>query len=455
MALARPSGQRPGLRFQLLGFPVTIDFSFFLIMGLLGLGPSFDLQRLAIWIGIAAISILAHELGHAVTARSYGARPTIDLYAFGGLTSFTTPRPLGRLGSISVSIAGPAAGIVLGVALIFLGRQVDLDSNELADYALRVAIFVNLGWGVLNLLPISPLDGGQIMRELLPGDPSTRARRAAMISVPVAGAVALLALQQGFLFGAMLLGMFAFSNLAQTRQHKAARQVAAAVPDARRLIDAAGRGDRGAVPELTRVARSLRDLESRAELRLAAVERALQMGQWSVASELYRTLRGPTIPAVEGLIDPGGFRPSRGRRRSQVVELSRAPSDADTRVVIAAYLGAGDPGGLGFDLGELATDRLDVLETAQLRTHLAGAYREAAEIGETIARHHPAARSSGNYNAACSWARLGAADRALDRLGDAISAGWRDLAQLERDPDLASIRTHPRFTELRARLTAG
>ncbi len=71
-----------------------------------------------------------------------------------------------------------------------VGRTVEVEPGSLVEYTLLMAIFTTLGWSVLNLLPIVPLDGGQAMRELLPGDPATRARRASIVSIVLAVALA-------------------------------------------------------------------------------------------------------------------------------------------------------------------------------------------------------------------------------------------------------------------------
>jgi tetratricopeptide (TPR) repeat protein len=52
------------------------------------------------------------------------------------------------------------------------------------------------------------------------------------------------------------------------------------------------------------------------------------------------------------------------------------------------------------------------------------------------------------YNLACSLARAGCADEAIDALSRAILLGYDDLDHMEADPDLESLRTHPDFLAL-------
>ncbi len=81
------------MRFRILGFPVHVQPFFLLVAALLG-GMRNDLTLILIWVAVVFVSVLAHELGHALVARAYGQQPSILLYSMGGLTSF---QPLRRL----------------------------------------------------------------------------------------------------------------------------------------------------------------------------------------------------------------------------------------------------------------------------------------------------------------------------------------------------------------------
>jgi Zn-dependent protease len=183
------------LRLRVLGFPVHIDLSFVLIMGILGFGGMTrgNLRDLVLWLIVATVSVLVHELGHAVVARTTGAEPEIALTGFGGVTTWVPPAPLSRARSLAISLAGPLVGLVLGMGLLFLWRAVgdSLDGGSWQRTVIWFGVWTCLGWSAINLLPVLPLDGGQAMRELLPGSPPVRARRAAIVSVvavlPVVG----------------------------------------------------------------------------------------------------------------------------------------------------------------------------------------------------------------------------------------------------------------------------
>jgi len=157
------------LRFHIGRIPVRVHPLFWLFSAMLGwAGP--DLQRTLIWVFCVFLSVLVHELGHAWTAQAYGLRPQIVLHAFGGYAAYL---PTGRQSTrqrILILIAGPAAGFVLcalALAMVWLCSSQGATLTPALRRVLGNLVYINLWWGVLNLLPIFPLDGGQITREAL------------------------------------------------------------------------------------------------------------------------------------------------------------------------------------------------------------------------------------------------------------------------------------------------
>jgi Zn-dependent protease len=212
-------GGRALLRFRLFGFPVHVDASFVIMIGIIGYLSGFRWSELPLWLLVAAVSVLVHEFGHAFLARTTGASPAVALVAFGGVTTFVPPRQLSRIRSLSISAAGPVVGIAFGVLLLGLVRVLGpLDEDSWLALAYRMALFTSIGWGVLNLLPILPLDGGQVMRELLPGEPPVRARRAAVVSIGVAVAVGAFAWYIGYYSGVLIAGFFILVNFMEARR---------------------------------------------------------------------------------------------------------------------------------------------------------------------------------------------------------------------------------------------
>lgn len=206
------------LQFKFLGFPVRVDWFFWIICLLLGGGLSASSGRDWIGVGICAavifVSIMVHELGHALAARRFGIFPFIHLHGLGGATVMPGAR-LTRLEGIQVSAAGPAAGLLLGCLLLILNFTVPRsESGYFMHLAIRFGLFVNFFWTLMNLLPIQPLDGGQILRDVLG---PTRRQWTDWTGFVVGALVVVWALSNGMIFLAILMGYLAYQNISRNR----------------------------------------------------------------------------------------------------------------------------------------------------------------------------------------------------------------------------------------------
>ena len=153
--------------FRLFGIPVTIRPSFLVIAALIGLSNRGPIVYLVAWVGIVFVSILIHEFGHALTARSYGAEVAIELNGIGGLTSWSVPdKELGPGQRALVAAAGSGVGVLFG-GLVWLFERFTGPYDEVAGFIVSTLIAVNVLWGLLNWLPIRPLDGGHLFTSLL------------------------------------------------------------------------------------------------------------------------------------------------------------------------------------------------------------------------------------------------------------------------------------------------
>ena len=214
----RPSRARTpqGLRFRVFGFPTQIDASFLVIVALIGFDGT--ASHIGIWVGLALASVLGHELGHALAARRMGATASITLQGLGGLTRSDREAPLTRAESAVLSAAGPAAGILLGLPVLWAIHATGWQSWTTGGYVLRTAAFTTLGWSALNLLPILPLDGGHLLELALPGTPAARRRLAAQVSMILAVGAGIVAYRAGMPYGLFLAMLFAAQNLAMLKQ---------------------------------------------------------------------------------------------------------------------------------------------------------------------------------------------------------------------------------------------
>lgn len=205
------------LRFVFAGFPVQIHWLFWVTCAVLGGGfyarSLQDWLFVAVWTAVVFVSIMVHELGHALVGRSYGSRPSILLHGLGGLTVLPGLR-VTRWRSVLLSAAGPAAGLLLGVVALLL-RPVLQPSEALGHFAFGSLVYVNILWSLFNLLPVMPMDGGQILGSLLG---PRRRRVTAVVGAVTAGVLCVLSLLAGQWILAVFLGVLAFSNYRSTGQ---------------------------------------------------------------------------------------------------------------------------------------------------------------------------------------------------------------------------------------------
>ena len=207
------------LRFNLFGFPVRVQPFFWLTAAVLGASAG-DPARIVAWVAVVFVSVLVHELGHATAARLFGSPAQIMLYGFGGLTAH---RPMSsQWRSIAVSLAGPFAGFAL--AAVAFGVAVTLPApTGIVETLLQFLLFVNVGWGIVNLLPVLPLDGGHVARSAFRlVSPSNGDRWALALSLITAGAVVVLAISQGLILIAVLFGVLAWSSIQGLQRPQAA-----------------------------------------------------------------------------------------------------------------------------------------------------------------------------------------------------------------------------------------
>ena len=127
---------------------------------------STDILLVLVFVFAGFLSIMIHELGHALTIRKYGLPAAITLRAFGGYASFPADK-LDRKQSFVVTAAGPALQFVFGVLLIVLAPSISIPEGSLFLPFLRDLIWVSIAWSILNCLPVYPMDGGQMMAAIL------------------------------------------------------------------------------------------------------------------------------------------------------------------------------------------------------------------------------------------------------------------------------------------------
>ncbi len=188
---------------RILGIPIGLDYSWFLIFILLtwtmavGYYPAEfkNWPTTQYWVVGAAtaimlfVSVLLHELGHSVVAMHYKIPVrSITLFIFGGISLIGAEPPNAAAG-FWIAIAGPVVSFVLAVLL-------SLTQPFFAGVAPLLALFkylvyINVAIGLFNLIPGFPLDGGGVLRAIV-WSINHNMRRATLIAANVGRFIAYL-----------------------------------------------------------------------------------------------------------------------------------------------------------------------------------------------------------------------------------------------------------------------
>jgi stage IV sporulation protein FB len=231
------------VHFSIAKIPVRVHPLFWLISIVFGAlavrGSNVNiLIGMALWTAAVFVSILVHELGHALTAKAHGWPPRIVLHSMGGLAIYSPTRH-SRRASLLIDFMGPGAGFILGglivVAILLSGHSIELipgvgprlgsGPDFLAgggrlELFVVFMLYVNIFWGVMNLMPVQPLDGGHIAKSIIekyrPRDAWSIALK---LGIGTAGTLAVIALVlTGDVFLGFMFGWLGYNNW-QMLQH--------------------------------------------------------------------------------------------------------------------------------------------------------------------------------------------------------------------------------------------
>jgi Zn-dependent protease len=242
--LGEPARTQFDWNFVLFGIPIRTSPWFWLAAFMLGQsaatfpinGKAAGGQGLLVWTVAIFLSILIHELGHSLAFRYFGFDSHIVLYHFGGIAVADRNRYGGYAAvesnpwnDIAISAAGPAAQLLAAAVVIVLlkltgygvpdpigwlgsllaGRPLPSDYLEMF---LFLFLAVSILWALMNLLPVYPLDGGQISRNLfLLYSSHNPIQYSLMLSVATAIAAAIYGFRQEFFMGLMFT-LLAYSS---------------------------------------------------------------------------------------------------------------------------------------------------------------------------------------------------------------------------------------------------
>jgi Zn-dependent protease len=439
---AEPSAG-PGATVRLAGIPIRIEPAFVLVLGFLGFAGRGTLLAAIEWIVLAGISIVLHELGHAAAYRRFGIQPRIRLWSFGGLTYGERVSPAR---SIIVSLAGPVTGILVGVAVVAVSAFVgSVMPTRPPEFELVVAdlLYINVGWSLFNLLPVLPLDGGNVAAAL-----ARAAGRgewmATSLSLVVAGAISVGALLAGESYIA-IVGVFL---LAWNWQ---ARAWGREEPQRRLLARAWNRLARDPSAAVS-IATELAATPVSADIKFEAIE---ILGWAALASGSTADVRDAFGRLGDGTVGSRLFRACTrltldGDGRGMAEALAAGTIDRNfvsvSTIATRTIIDAGLVEAVIVEAGDLAEpERWNSLMSLQVGLHENGLYADSVRVGTSAYEGQPDLEAA--YSAewtARSLSLAGDEAAAVTWLGRAIERGmaWSEVSHQD---DFAALAGDPAF----------
>jgi Zn-dependent protease len=195
---------------RIFGIPIGLDYSWFLIFGLItwtlavNYFPSEFKNWPSAWYWMTGIvsavllfaSVLLHEIGHSVIALHYKIPVrSITLFIFGGVAQIGAEPP-SAMAEFWIALAGPVVSLCLAVFFGVL-QPIFISLAPLLALAKYMA-YINGSLGVFNLIPAFPLDGGRVFRAVIWGA-SHSLRSATIIAANVGRFIAFIFIFLGFL----------------------------------------------------------------------------------------------------------------------------------------------------------------------------------------------------------------------------------------------------------------
>ncbi|MDP2269316.1 MAG: site-2 protease family protein [Archangium sp.] len=418
--------ERSGLQFSLLGIPVRIEPWFFII-------PLFalqtrDLRGAVIWSVLVFLGVMLHEFGHALAMRAYGFPPSITLHGLGGHTSYPeSARPTPRQ-SFFITLAGPGAGLTLGF-IALAARHFITSPNADLQMALSDAVWINIGWSIINLLPILPWDGGHVLDSGLHWATGKRRDRVvALFSIVGGGLIIALAVSQR----SILLGYFGAMGLFQGYGRW---NLAGQGPPPVTAVQSEDDEKR-----LQFALMSVVDPQQRAKLTEELAWVRLRKGDFAGARRAVNTMTGATpsislqarLAATENDVD----------KVIQLLETSPAGTENERPLLLAALIAKERFD----DAVALARRHVELAGSASTRLFEAGAYAQALEL--CTSERIRTGDGVHAYNEACCLCHLGRLEDAVTALQKAKALGYGGLAQIRTDEDLAQVRNRPEVQAL-------
>jgi Zn-dependent protease len=440
----------------ILGIPIKIEFSFFAVVAFLGMTRGANLELIAEWLAVASLSVLLHEFGHALAARAFGLSPQIRLYAMGGQTWWKSETNITPPGHLVISLAGPATGFLLG-GVVFLAEPFVLSptSSFLATSAYRDLLWVNIGWGLFNLLPMLPLDGGSVLLTLeqwiLKRKDQLFSHALSFVSALAITCLALRArsLWIGFLgiWFAYINGSFLHGKL-QTRLDQKLR------PDLDQIRDELNRGETDhALDRISKLQKKAWAYATKREAAQLVIFAYLKQKKYDQATE---ELRRFMVVFGEDTYLQGAVHFFKEELTSALPYVKAAfdhsPDKQLGLMLNQCLIGTGDfEGALELRTHPAMEEvKWELAVNLQSDAFNAGQFEMSVKAG--LLAYEQKADPNVAFNLACAFSRIDHLAEALDWVARAIEVGFDNAEALLSDPDLDAVRQLPEFSQIVARM---
>ncbi|MCL2179203.1 MAG: hypothetical protein FWB81_07325, partial [Cystobacterineae bacterium] len=443
-------------RFPIGKIPVEVRvshvaFSLLLAFFLSRNAPITPVAAVLSWVAVISLSVLVHELGHALTSLAFGYRPSVVLVAMGGYTLTPAETPIPWLKEIALTLAGPLAGYLLAGLFALVQYGLPNDSPFTLYYVCSSFFWANLVWSTFNLIPMGPLDGGRV---------------AALFLMRIAP-------KRGLLYTQVLGLLFGVPLLAWALWHQN--------PFMALFVGAFVLRSVQIMVELVRHPPALANTPSSSSpsAELLSIEQLLQEGAFTEGLRQAENLLASPLPPEENirahyLAGWLSLKTNQGRKAlrhfSQTENMEIPPqamaaafslTGEDERALplweMAAVLSE-NPVLLHEWAGTLLRlGRVEVVRAmpkvrlakaylcAQSVFRLRGEYAQAAEAAE--ASFHAEPQADVAYEAACNHTLAGDKISALRMLALAAQNGFNESQKALEDPDLLPLHPHPEFQQ--------
>lgn len=433
------------MKLSLFRFPLKVEFSFLFIL-IIFLQHDLEQKNYDLFVIKAFIiffSLLVHELGHAFALRKFGIESEIRIHCFGGTCLFNNPGKLKHWQDSLVSLAGPLAGFVLAF-VFFIVLFFKANYSQAQIYVFEFMVIINVFWGIFNLLPLLPMDGGQALKSLLL---HLKIKRAIPISFTISGLLLVLcafwALNSGHLWNIALVALFTWENYKLWQAHKVLK-------DRNKLrdlfIEWREQQNSLALEKTIEISKNTKSPIVKYEGLLNSSLLFSFMGNWQRALDCIDNTRANTplfVSFLKELIDGKPFNETVHTHLSQ----SQAPYEQLYFLRVLLYRGESSSviKLLKEDYSDLERHQ-DLWNYLFTDMHYLKKFEDSIELGKIIFEH--SGQGSFAYNIGCSYSLLEKPQEAIKYLTLAAEKGYSDPANFKNDKDLKNLLDLPEFKKL-------